>query len=530
MPLQFFLGRSIAAPRTLTADAGSFSLTGNAAALGTSRVLTASAGSFVLTGQDASLEASRVLSCSAGVFTLTGNQAALVKVGDYELLANAGSFVLTGNAADLRATRVLSCSAGVFTLTGNAASLNLTRAIVASVGTFSLSGQAADLRATRVLTASAGAFVLTGNAATLVKTSAYTDTFTDTAGTLLTAHTPDGGGTWTKHVGNDVVITAANRARQSGTVAGTGIHYHSPTSGTADYDVSADVVLRSTVASTGVGVVGPLNVAADDGYMARYDTAIRLFRRVSGTFTQLATSAFTPTTDVPFRITLRMTGSTIKVLLDGSEVISYSDATPVTGAGRAGIAHFSTVTGLSDSTGPHLDNFQGVPASYALTADPGSFSLSGNAATLEASRVLTASAGSFTLSGQDASLEASRVLAASAGTFVLTGNQAALVKVGDYELLANAGSFSLTGNDADLLLAKGLDAELGTFSLAGNAAGLIYGRIMAASPGAFVLTGNAANLAIGYSETHGHGELTWTRTTGQLTWTVRNSATTLELV
>lgn len=109
---------------TLTAETGSFALTGNNAGLIASRLLQASAGSFALTGNNAALLASRSLVCSAGSFAMTGNDASLL--GTRILTASAGSFSLTGNAAGLLANRVLACSVGSFAMTGNDAELTYT--------------------------------------------------------------------------------------------------------------------------------------------------------------------------------------------------------------------------------------------------------------------------------------------------------------------------------------------------------------------------------------------------------------------
>ena len=70
---------------------------------GTSYTLTAEAGSFTITGQDANLEHHRSLAADAGSFTITGFDATLTynPVQSYTLTADAGSFVITGSPATL---------------------------------------------------------------------------------------------------------------------------------------------------------------------------------------------------------------------------------------------------------------------------------------------------------------------------------------------------------------------------------------------------------------------------------------------
>lgn len=69
---------------TLVADTGTYTLTGQAAALTVSRVLTAEQGTLTLTGQDAALVVSRRLVAETGMYVLSGQDAVLV-TGDEEV-------------------------------------------------------------------------------------------------------------------------------------------------------------------------------------------------------------------------------------------------------------------------------------------------------------------------------------------------------------------------------------------------------------------------------------------------------------
>lgn len=151
---------------TLTADVGSFALTGHAAALTVQRRLTAAVGTFALTGHAAGLTAQRRLVAAPGTFTLTGHAAALA--AQRRLAAAVGTFTLTGHDADLRVGLSLVAEAGVFTLTGHAAALIAARRLTAETGVFTLTGHAADLRVGLTLVAETGAFTLSGHAAALL--------------------------------------------------------------------------------------------------------------------------------------------------------------------------------------------------------------------------------------------------------------------------------------------------------------------------------------------------------------------------
>ena len=166
---------SLLAGRKLAADAGSFTLTGTAANTLFGRKLTAEAASFALTGADAALKAGRLLSAEAGSFALTGTDATLTyePAGSYTLTADSGSFALTGGDVGLIAARVLSAEAGSFALTGSDAALLFGRRLQADAAVFSLVGQDATLTYEPVsgaytLTAEPGVFSLTGGDVRLV--------------------------------------------------------------------------------------------------------------------------------------------------------------------------------------------------------------------------------------------------------------------------------------------------------------------------------------------------------------------------
>lgn len=105
------------------------------------------------------------------------------------------------------------------------------------------------------------------------------------------------------------------------------------------------------------GVVGRINTSADTAYFARHTTVgeqWQLFKVVAGSSTQLGTPlSATPTIDQVYRLTLRMIGSAISVLLDGVVIITATD-TAITAAGMAGLRVSGTA---SNSAGLHLDNF-----------------------------------------------------------------------------------------------------------------------------------------------------------------------------
>lgn len=154
---------------TLTAESGTFTITGTAASLEYGRRLDAASGSVALTGTAASLEYGRALSAASGTVVITGTDATLTysAAGNKVLTAESGAFAITGTAASLEAGRKVSAESGSVVITGTAASLERGYPLVASPGSVVITGTAADLRSTRTLQALSGSYAITGTAAVL---------------------------------------------------------------------------------------------------------------------------------------------------------------------------------------------------------------------------------------------------------------------------------------------------------------------------------------------------------------------------
>ncbi len=149
----------------LTADAGTFSLSGQAASLERGYLLSLATGSFAISGQAASLERGYLLSLATGSFSLSGQAASLER--GYLLSLATGSFSLSGQAASLERGYLLSLATGSFSIAGQDASLQRARSLAVETGAFSLSGQAASLERGYLLSLANGSFSLSGQAASL---------------------------------------------------------------------------------------------------------------------------------------------------------------------------------------------------------------------------------------------------------------------------------------------------------------------------------------------------------------------------
>jgi len=96
-----------------------------------------------------------------------------------------------------------------------------------------------------------------------------------------------------------------------------------------------------------------------------------------------------------------------------------------------------------------------APAGQSLTAQAGSYALTGLASTLKAARSLTGSAGSLSLAGSSATLKLGRALSASAGAYSLSGQPATLTRYTpgsgtSYALTAEPGQYRMQGQRAEM--------------------------------------------------------------------------------
>jgi len=100
---------------------------------------------------------------------------------------------------------------------------------------------------------------------------------------------------------------------------------------------------------------------------------------------------------------------------------------------------------------------QPAAVAFTLSADGGTYSYSGNNATLTYTTagafVLSADGGTYAYTGNNADLRFNRVLAADGGVYSYTGNNANLTyaPAGAFVLLADGGVYTYTGNNANLL-------------------------------------------------------------------------------
>ena len=131
-----------------------------------------------------------------------------------------------------------------------------------------------------------------------------------------------------------------------------------------------------------------------------------------------------------------------------------------------------------------------------VTAEQGTYTLAGQDVTLRQGKTLTAEQGTYTLTGQSASILVSRQISLAQGSYTLTGYEVTLTKSGgDKTLAAGQGTYTLAGQDVSLSLARKLTAEQGTYTLNGQDVGLSRnGRVLQAAQGTYTLNGQEVTL------------------------------------
>ena len=167
---------TITKTRLITANNGTYALTGQSATIVKTRLITANNGTYALTGQSATITNTRLITANNGTYALTGQTATITYTAPtaYVITANNGTYALTGQSATIVKTRLITANNGTYALTGQSATITQTRLITANNGTYSLTGQSATIAKTRLITADSGTYALTGQSATISKTRLIT--------------------------------------------------------------------------------------------------------------------------------------------------------------------------------------------------------------------------------------------------------------------------------------------------------------------------------------------------------------------
>ena len=193
----------------------------------------------------------------------------------------------------------------------------------------------------------------------------YNDTFTDTAGTLLTAHVGETGAVYSidnQEGTQNGVITDQNRLRARN---GDG-NFYALASGVplvADITMTATFYCKTVRVSqfTGFTCRDNNNIGSRDLIRVLYQGGAPaqwiLEKRVAGVLTQLGNFLQDLSADTAYAVVLTVIGDTKTLLIDGVQRIQVTDAA-VSAKGRLGIYFFDDdgATPPSDSNGVQIAN------------------------------------------------------------------------------------------------------------------------------------------------------------------------------
>lgn len=129
---------------------------------------------------------------------------------------------------------------------------------------------------------------------------------------------------------------------------------------------------------------------------------------------------------------------------------------------------------------------------FTITADSGSYSISGTAANLQQGYEVVADGGSYAINGTNATISKGQTLTADGGSYAISGTDATLFY--NQEIAAESGSYSIGGTDANLEYSYRIDAESGSYSIFGTDANLEHGYVVGAESGSYSISGSDATL------------------------------------
>lgn len=259
-------------------------------------------------------------------------------------------------------------------------------------------------------------------------TTIFQDDF-DTGFSSLETHTPNTGTSWSKVIDNSMGLTVQSYNQyvnvvSNGSSVGS-LYTASSTYSTADYEILAHINFAGATDSNYGRWLAVRVQDASNMYALRVGGTMKIYKRVSGTWTELTSTTTVPTIQnltSPYRadwFSLRASGTTISATINGTEVLSVTDAS-ISTAGKAGIGLGRVNTGVTDNagTGVGLDNV------LVRTLEADTVVAPTTQATSVATSSVTQTAATVSWTNGNGSRRVVFIKAASSGTAVPDNNRA----------------------------------------------------------------------------------------------------------
>lgn len=500
---------SYALLRKITAQTDTYNISG--VAISASYILGAGYGAFALHGFDATLSDGHKLTATAGAFTMTGYTSS----GLLGFAHAPGAFVVTPQAAGVLYSRIFHVGTGAFTLQGQGAGLLQSHVLDAITGAYALSGMDATFKVT--LNGDTGSFVWSRNEATLLHHSKLTAI----KGVVSVADT---GFTWLNLMRHpfrslDAAPGAYILTPKAVQLRETHIEQHAAgaftltgnDAGLAKYDVP------SLIAQAGAFTLAPQTASSNRAYVLTADVGsyswgaqtaelleqhkifiaagayVLAAQTIDTHWKRVANLTVGGYTLIPGAVTLRrvyqLTVAAGAYTLVGQNAYEHAPPlTAVTGSFALApkTANLLRTRLLNAATGRYLVN--GSPAVRILAPTVGLLTLTARSATLTYRWTpMDAAAGSYTLSGQSATLQKIQPLSAAPGAFVVAAKTATLTPT--HALAAGTGTFSMVAPNVELTVTRRIAASPGAIIVTAQPATFPRARVMTTLPGAFALTG-----------------------------------------
>jgi hypothetical protein len=200
------------------------------------------------------------------------------------------------------------------------------------------------------------------------------DTFTESANTLLGAHTPDLGAGWTLEAAQFTVIAASDTLRHNRST--TDRARKGDDIGADVMDVSASVSVASSTSRL-AGVCARMDT---DGFANQYEAYLQfktattqdvfLFKNVGGTRTQLGTAVVTLNSGTAATLMLSIRAGTQEVFLNAASVIAITEPN----ATLSGRRYAGVILNANNTANASLDDFLSASVAVAAAALAGTAS------------------------------------------------------------------------------------------------------------------------------------------------------------
>ena len=206
-------------------------------------------------------------------------------------------------------------------------------------------------------------------------TQLTTDTFTDTNGTNLGAHTGEALATWTRHTNSPANNLKIDSNEIYADTAAGAFYYSSATPATPDYTITG-ILGRASENDSTVSLLARVNTSANTYYALQYSITpntssthnlLSLIKVVSGTVTTLASYKTTLAPDDPVVFALR--GSLLIGYVSSVAVLAAWD-TSITAAGRVGIKGTGNSGGTKALTWRSINSNAPNATSYQVQLTP----------------------------------------------------------------------------------------------------------------------------------------------------------------